>query len=73
MLARRAVTHVWKSLHARLERMSIGGLHLYERYRVALHPQLSVGIGFGESLIAAEDHIFMVSLGIHGRAIDGRY
>lgn len=92
----------------------IGGLHLYERYRVALstelaaggqaydffacaqkgcpdhgegrwalearvradvfvHPHLSLGIGFGRSLVAADDHLFTISLGIHGRAIDGQY
>jgi len=93
---------------------AIAGVHVYERYRVALstelaagfryddyaacntsncpdvsqtkgdilarvradvfvHPQLSLAIGYGESLVDSNERIFTVGIALHGRAMDGMY
>jgi len=93
---------------------ALAGVHLYERYRIAvstelaagfryddfeacntsdcpdvsqwkpdvqarvradvfIHPHVSLGIGYGESVIDSNERIFMVGISLHGRAMDGMY
>jgi hypothetical protein len=92
--------------------LAVAGVHVIERYRVALsaelaagvryddyaacgtegcpdtsqlrtalearahvsiffHPQLSVDLGYGHSLLDAHDRIFTFSVAVHGRVMDG--
>lgn len=50
-----------------------GELEARVRADFYFHPQFSLGFAYGNSLIESNDRIWMISVGIHGRVIDGMY
>lgn len=50
-----------------------GEIEARVRADLYVHPHFSLGVAFGKSLIDSNDRIWMISVGIHGRTMDGMY
>jgi hypothetical protein len=51
----------------------VGELSARVRADLFVHPQLSLGVAYGASLVAPDDRVLAITAAFHGRVLDGRY